>query len=208
METDSEKVLLDLRNVHQELRHDDTEWNEQWTNLKRDEWGSFPLSWKNTYFLKAWSKHLESTQRKYNSTQNGFLASSYAVRMMCRFLDFGDYYFNGPFGSIKACRSLIDNNSAAVSLYIKSWNQASLISITAIDNIHSVRRVLPSYPAGGISPCVRVPRTYQTSPVLAVHRTGIMVVRGVVDYYVVTLTEAWRCAVDDSTYGKIRGSLR
>lgn len=113
METESEKILLDLRDVRANLRQDTMDWTDL---LKTDKGqNKIPLLPDSINFRRAWSKHLEATVGKYNSTQNGFLASPYAVRMMSRFVDFGDYYLNGEFGSIKAIRSMIENHSAAVS---------------------------------------------------------------------------------------------
>lgn len=116
LETDSEKVLLDLRKVQQGLRSDDERWKSAMVKRCAHETAeAFDLAEEYRDFPLRLAEHLENTKAMYNSTQNGFLASSYAVRMMCRFVEFGDYFFNGKYASIKAFRNLMDNHCGAVS---------------------------------------------------------------------------------------------
>jgi hypothetical protein len=119
METDSEKVLLDLRTVQQSLRSGNEAWimdMKRWKESESEEDPTtFPVFMGYGAFKDTLLQHLEETKMQYNSTQNGFLASPYAVRMMCRFVDFGDYFFTGPYASIKGFRGLIDGHCAGVS---------------------------------------------------------------------------------------------
>lgn len=63
---------------------------------------------------EAIEKILEDT-RNLSSSSNYMIASKQVVRMMMRYMEYGDHYFNGPYGTMKGLRGLMDRNVGGVS---------------------------------------------------------------------------------------------
>jgi hypothetical protein len=125
LETDSERVLLDLRAVREALILDDKEWAQMTQASASRPTTKIPLAWPQDNFNRALGKHLEATIGMYSSTQNSMLSSPYAVRMMSRYVAFGDHYFNGQYASIRGLRGLIEQHMCAVRIFMDVIEKAA-----------------------------------------------------------------------------------
>ncbi|KAF9504206.1 hypothetical protein BS47DRAFT_1401648 [Hydnum rufescens UP504] len=114
LETDSERVFLDLRGVREALASDDKAWVQMTQKLASGRDLKITLAQPQENFKRALEKHLEGTIGMYNSTQNSMLSSPYAVRMMSRYVAFGDHYFNGQYATIRGLRGLIDQHMCGI----------------------------------------------------------------------------------------------
>ncbi|KAF9515154.1 hypothetical protein BS47DRAFT_1391884 [Hydnum rufescens UP504] len=115
LETESERVLLDIQEVRSALKRDDDIWASQIAST--GDIKDLELSMHQTNFvreLKVYGKRQTQVKGRQNSTTNSFIYSRYAVRMMCRYAHCGSHYFNGHYRSLKGMRVLLEGHLSGI----------------------------------------------------------------------------------------------
>ncbi|KAF9504492.1 hypothetical protein BS47DRAFT_1401344 [Hydnum rufescens UP504] len=115
LETESERVLLDIQEVRSALKRDDDIWASQIAST--GDIKDLELSMQQTNFareLKVYGKRQTQVKGRQNSTTNSFIYSWYAVRMMCRYAHCGSHYFNGHYQSLKGMRVLLEGHLSGI----------------------------------------------------------------------------------------------
>ncbi|KAF9507783.1 hypothetical protein BS47DRAFT_1398377 [Hydnum rufescens UP504] len=128
LETESERVLLDIQEVQSVLKWDDDIWASQIaiTGDIKD----LELSMQQTNFaweLKVYGKRQTQVKGQQNLTTNSFIYSRYAVRMMCWYAHCGSHYFNGHYRLLKGMRVLLEGHLSGIFSMLFDINHCILM---------------------------------------------------------------------------------